>query len=134
MGYIFYTDRWQSFSGAYEDAIGSLRGCRGSRITQEHQFNFKRRFGKLSTKPKKPKLSGWTARYYCLSSTESDTIPSKRCTREMLASAGLGEEAQDGGGPRREFFRLFADNVRSTMCIGFNNAYVFKHDVTALQV
>ena len=26
----------------------------------------------LVNKPMKPKLSGWTARYYCLSSTESD--------------------------------------------------------------
>ena len=37
--FLLYTDKWQCFSGAYEDAIGSLRGCRGSRITHEHQFN-----------------------------------------------------------------------------------------------
>ena len=46
----------------------------------------------------------------------------------------FGEEAQDGGGPRREFFRLLADDLRSSMCIGSDGTYSFRHDIIALQV
>ncbi len=46
----------------------------------------------------------------------------------------MGEEGQDGGGPRREFFRLFADEMKSSMCIGRNGQYVLMHDVSGLQV
>ena len=46
----------------------------------------------------------------------------------------MGEEGLDGGGPRREFFRLFANEVRDRMCFGNNAKYFFRHDVTALQV
>ena len=46
----------------------------------------------------------------------------------------LGEDGQDGGGPRREFFRLLADDIRCSMCIGRNGYYVLRHDTTGLQV
>ena len=46
----------------------------------------------------------------------------------------LGEEGDDGGGPRREFFRLLADDVKYSMCIGRSNAYVFRHDTTGIRV
>ena len=36
----------------------------------------------------------------------------------------LGEEAQDGGGPRRKIFRLFAEEVKSKMCITVINALI----------
>lgn len=45
----------------------------------------------------------------------------------------FGEEAQDGGGPRREFFRLLADGIKSSMCVGSNECYILRHDVVGLQ-
>ena len=46
----------------------------------------------------------------------------------------IGEEAQYGCGPRREFFHLLADDVRSSMCIGSDDTYFFRHDIIALQL
>ena len=46
----------------------------------------------------------------------------------------LGEEAQDGGGPRREFFRMLATSIKDTMCVGRNGSYVFRHDMYGIQV
>ena len=46
----------------------------------------------------------------------------------------MAEDAQDGGGPRREFFRLFGHAIQNSMCIGSNGSYVFRHDIVGLQV
>ena len=46
----------------------------------------------------------------------------------------LGEDGQDGGGPSWEFFRLLADDISCSMCIGRNVYYVLRLDTTGLQV
>ena len=46
----------------------------------------------------------------------------------------MGEWAIDVGGPRREFFRLFADKAQENMLIGTSALKFFKCDMTALQV
>ena len=46
----------------------------------------------------------------------------------------LGESAEDGGGPRREFWTLLAHEVASSMFTGFNYRLVPIHDVVGLQV
>ena len=40
----------------------------------------------------------------------------------------------DGGGPKREFWRLLACDVRQSMCMGHADNYVLRHDVIGLQV
>ena len=46
----------------------------------------------------------------------------------------MGEEAVDGGGPRREFARLFSKELRNTIFEGPPNKGVIKHDSVGLQV
>ncbi|XP_019859560.1 PREDICTED: uncharacterized protein LOC109587781 [Amphimedon queenslandica] len=45
----------------------------------------------------------------------------------------LGEEAVDGGGVKREFFRLLAYEVKLFMCVGKKNCYELRHDTPGLQ-
>ena len=53
----------------------------------------------------------------------------------ILLDKVLGEEGYDAGGPRREFFRLLADDVKKSMCITRNgHSYSLRHDVYGLQV
>ena len=46
----------------------------------------------------------------------------------------MGEEAVDGGGVKREFFRLLAYEVKLFMCVGKKNCYGLRHDTPGLQV
>ena len=46
----------------------------------------------------------------------------------------LGEAGHDGGGLRREFFRLLAHDIKSSFFIGRDNSFVLRHDIIALQV
>ena len=46
----------------------------------------------------------------------------------------LGEEGDDGGGPRREFFALLAREIQSSLCEGQSSRCFFRHDSIALQV
>ena len=46
----------------------------------------------------------------------------------------VGECAEDGGGPRREFWTLLARDAASTMFTGFHHRLVPIHDVVGLQV
>lgn len=46
----------------------------------------------------------------------------------------VGECAEDGGGPRREFWTLLAREVASTMFTGFDYRLAPIHDVVGLQV
>ena len=46
----------------------------------------------------------------------------------------LGEEAQDEGGPKREFWRLLAGEIKAQMCVGGEDRLTLEHDVLGLQV
>ena len=46
----------------------------------------------------------------------------------------VGEEAEDGGGPRREMWRLFASGLKGSYFEGNADAMVLRHDTMALQV
>ena len=46
----------------------------------------------------------------------------------------LGEEAIDEGGPKHEFWRLLATDIKSKMCIGGEDQLTLEHDVLGLQV
>jgi hypothetical protein len=45
-----------------------------------------------------------------------------------------GEEAEDGGGPSRECWRLFGLAIKSSYFEGVENEMVIRHDTLALQV
>ena len=46
----------------------------------------------------------------------------------------LGEEGDDGGGPRREFFALLSRDIQSSLCEGQPLRCFLRHDSIALQV
>ena len=46
----------------------------------------------------------------------------------------LGEEADDGGGPRREFFALLAKEIQSSLFEGKSPRCFLRHDSIGLQV
>lgn len=46
----------------------------------------------------------------------------------------MGEVGEDGGGPRRELWRLFASAVKGSYFEGSEGNMVLRHDTIALQV
>ena len=52
----------------------------------------------------------------------------------MLQVQFLGEEGDDGGGPRREFFALISRDIQSSLCEGQSSRCFLRHDSIALQV
>ena len=46
----------------------------------------------------------------------------------------VGEEAEDGGGPRRELWRLLALSIKSTYFEGIEDNLIIRHDTLAVQV
>ena len=46
----------------------------------------------------------------------------------------LDEAAVDEGGPKREFWRLSAWEIKSKLCVGSEARLTFSHDVLGLQV
>ncbi len=84
------------FQSAYEDAIASVRGIKNQRnvaIAEEQRKNFKRKNSMpFQQRPKRPKPSTWTQKFYCLSCTESDKVSTKPSCQEILTLVGLGEK------------------------------------------
>ena len=52
----------------------------------------------------------------------------------MMQVQFLGEEGEDGGGPRRELFALLAREIRLSLCEGQSSRCFLRHDSIALQV
>ena len=46
----------------------------------------------------------------------------------------LGEEAEDGGGPRREFWRLLSQEMQASIFEGALDRCIIRHDAVALKV
>ena len=46
----------------------------------------------------------------------------------------VGEAGEDGGGPRRELWRLFGMSLKGSHLEGEDTKMVFRHDTLALQV
>ena len=46
----------------------------------------------------------------------------------------MGEEAEDGGGPRRELWRLLAVSIKSAYFEGVEDNLIIRHDTLAVQV
>ena len=46
----------------------------------------------------------------------------------------VGEEAEDGGGPSREFWTLISKEVSESLFEGSENSKILRHDSLALQV
>lgn len=46
----------------------------------------------------------------------------------------MGEAGEDGGGPRRELWRLFGLSLQGTYFEGEGSILVLRHDTVALQV
>ena len=74
---LLHTEKWGRFDNAYRQAVTSIRGL-GKSIA-----GLKRK-GSSDPYAKKARLSGWTHRFVCLSSTEDVRVPTARFAREML--------------------------------------------------
>lgn len=46
----------------------------------------------------------------------------------------MGEDAEDGGGPRREFWRLFGEELKASLLEGTSGRCIVRHDAVALKV
>ena len=46
----------------------------------------------------------------------------------------MGEAGEDGGGPRREFWALLSNEIRSSLFEGVGSHLVLRHDAVGLQV
>jgi hypothetical protein len=85
-------------------------------------------------------LSSLTSGVFSLAVRRSDVLGSALCGIDRKAFSPkkvfdikfLGEEGYDGGGPRREFFRLLANDVKRSMCVGREDSYFLRHDVNGL--
>ncbi|XP_065895804.1 uncharacterized protein [Dysidea avara] len=89
--------RRQRLEGAYGQAMAALRDARTGSIAveQRHNFGGKRRSGAAAAlrQAKRPKLSTWTHKYYCLAETDEDRVPSSSLRKNELVLAGLGERS-----------------------------------------
>ena len=75
--------------------MAALRDTRSGSIAVEQHRNFGgRRHGGASLRPaKRPKLSTWTHKYYCLAETDDERVPSTSFKKNELVLAGLGERS-----------------------------------------
>ena len=75
--------------------MAALRDARSGSIAVEQRRNFGgRRHGGASLRPaKRPKLSTWTHKYYCLAETDDERVPSTSFKKNELVLAGLGERS-----------------------------------------
>ena len=78
----------------YGQAMAALRQAqRGSiAVEQRHNFRGKRHGGAISSRAKWPKFTTWTHKFYCLSETNDERVPSSSLRKNELVLAGLGEK------------------------------------------
>ena len=72
-----------------------MRNARSSLIAAEQRYNFgKRRYTTLGSKQtKRAKTNNsWTHKFFCLSGTDEDRLPSSTFEKNGLVLAGLGEK------------------------------------------
>jgi len=91
--YIIAIEGRQRLESAYGQAMAALREARSESIAveQRHNFRGKRLGGATLSRAKRPKFSVWTHRFYCLSETDDERVPSTSLRRNELVLAGLGE-------------------------------------------
>ena len=85
----------QRLQSAFGQAMAALRDARSGSIAVEQRRNFRGRQhgGAALRHAKRPKLSTWTHKYYCLAETDEERVPSTTLRKNELVLAGLGERS-----------------------------------------
>ena len=74
--------------------MSALREARSGSIAVEQRRNFAGKWHNSShafAQAKRPKVSSWTHKFFCLAKTEKSRVPSNTLQRNELVLAGLGE-------------------------------------------
>lgn len=91
----FVTERWQRIRNASSNALGALREARNNSIAAEQRHNFGKRRCSTSRHKQTKRFktnNSWTHKFYCLSGTDQDRVPSSTLEKNALVLADLGEK------------------------------------------